>query len=503
MKALQLILRHQIWFLTHEKGLPAELETVVFDLWALRILQFGDKISEDNEELHSSQAFSSIDDDAEAVGDGPRFGKRERKFKGIPGLIDCLALCYLGITTLRLPVTPGDIYAWTAEGKMAYLGAIKYLPPAMRDRLPANYHAVLDPNALLRFERFYPTLIALQVGFEKEYAILWPPLNAPLLLFRYLKELALPLELYDATLRLGKLLDYDFAFHTDGKKRLGVRDLPEAQLLACFVMCVKLFYPFDGQRRYPTSTSELATSVVNWEAWCRQMDLARLKGRPGTSSYTPEELLELEKKDLVYTTEELFKLEVKDVLSMSEEQLDQYMDFYLANFLDETHIEPNQNKDDFRNKLYEWFPATTETPAQPRQALDEDNSEAKLEVVRAVQSSMKLRPAVAEEAKGTAILRPGQAYKKHKKEERLPELQKRFYEEAARVAGLSLNMLVMAVSSTETRVENWRSTQRKGKKLLDERQKEILLHGLHDPGNPQVQSTRNSEAHIGVSSIDV
>jgi hypothetical protein len=56
LKCLQLILRHQIWFLVHEKGLPSELETVIFDLWALRITQLGDRIANDSHENESTRS---------------------------------------------------------------------------------------------------------------------------------------------------------------------------------------------------------------------------------------------------------------------------------------------------------------------------------------------------------------------------------------------------------------------------------------------------------------
>jgi RNA polymerase I-specific transcription initiation factor RRN7 len=449
LKSLQLILRHQLWFLVHERGLPVELETVVHDLWALRILQFEGKITSERQEFDSSQAVPTSESETDGETNSLAFENRKKKLKDTPNVMDSLVLCYLGIVTLRLPVTPGDMYAWTTDGKLAYRRAIKLLPAAMRERLPAYYHVALDPNSLLSLRRFYSTLIDLEVGFEKEFGILWPPLNSPVLLFRYLKELALPLELYDASIRLGSLLEYDFALHTDGKTALGIRHVPEAQLIACLVVCVKLFYPFDGERRYPKSTSEPAATAMSWGNWCTIISNAKLKSREGDSRYTMEELT---------------KLEEKDVLSMTGNQIDQYLDFYLGNFLDETHIEANEASDNFHNALCSMFPVTTSVAPQKNRRIDGTGSEKQLETVRAVQGRMRTNPVVAEGEEGSEIQRPGQSYVSYKKESNLPEHADVFFEEVARVAGLSLDMLVMAVFYTERRVEKWRTTRPELKK---------------------------------------
>ncbi|KAF2684016.1 hypothetical protein K458DRAFT_487550 [Lentithecium fluviatile CBS 122367] len=446
LKSLQLILRHQVWFLVREKGLPEELEIVVQDLWALRILQFEHKITSERQEFDSSQAFNASDTETNPDIGLLDPGSRKKKLKDTPNLTDCLALCYLGIITLRLPVTLGDIYEWTTDGKMAYRRAIKLLPIAMRDRLPANYHAILDPNSLLSLGRFCSTLMDVQVGFEREFGILWPPLNAPVLLFRYLQELALPLELYDAAIRLGNLLEYDFALHTEGTSKLGVRHMPEAQLIACLVVCVKLFYPFDGERRYPKSTSEPTATTLNWEGWSTIIKSARLQDRGGNDSR--------------YTMEELTNLQEKDVFAMSGNQLDQYLDFYLSNFLDETHIEANEASDDFCNALYRMFPISRDGDLIHGQQSNETGMKQTLRAVRQVQRGMKPNPVVADDEGGFGIQRPGQGYVSYKKESSLSEHAEVFYKEVARVAGLPLDMLIMAVFFTERKIEKWKSRQR-------------------------------------------
>jgi RNA polymerase I-specific transcription initiation factor RRN7 len=449
---LQVILRHQIWFLVQEKGLPAELETVIYDLWALRIAQLGDRIaSNDQESELQSQVFNTLDTDGTDDDEKERgvlrssWGRTERKLADIPNLQDCLALCYLGITTLRLPFTPGDIYAWVTDGRLAYRRAIKLLPLAMKDRLPSFYHKALDPSALLTYNNFYVTLINLQIGYDKGHGVIWPVLNVPLLLFRYLKELALPLELYDATKRLGELLGHDFAPHYEDQNRLGIRHLPEAQLVSCLIVCIKLFYPLENQQRHPKSSSEPAAVAMNWNEWCKQMSAAE-EMRRGESGR--------------FTMEEMTKLQEKDVVSMGPDEIDQYLDFYAETYLDEAKIQRTNDTDDFRRGLYEMFPIEGEKKHPPSEMSAQLPLRERLGVIKKVHASMKVVPTVRDN--DADILRPGEEYQLWKTEEELPEAAKLLYQKAAAIAGLSVDMLVLAVSATEARVEQWKRKQGSG-----------------------------------------
>lgn len=425
---------------------------MVFDLWALRIAQFGDKIASNSQESDSqsqSQVFSTLDtEDSETTDNERGLHKRpqgrDRKLAGAPNLRDCLALCYLGILTLRLPITPGDIHAWVTDGKMPYMRAIKYLPLSMRDRLPPTYHAVLDSHTLLKYNRFYNMVINLQLSFNKDHGMSWPALNVPVLLFRYLKELALPLELYDATIRLGEILDYDFATHYDGNKRLGVRHLPEAQLIGCLIVCVKLLYPFDNERRYPTSAWEPTATVVNWKEWCKQMELAKTRQRGSAERFTIEELM---------------KLTEQEVFSMSSNQVDQYLGYYAETFLDDAGVQRTKNNDDFRNALYEMFPVNGKGEPSPVSLSDGLPLQDRLDTVKAVQNSMKSMAIISDDTAEPATLRPGQMYPSWKKAEDLPEEAKTFFEQASNLVGLSMKMLVTAVFFTEARIEQWRRQQ--------------------------------------------
>lgn len=451
LKCLQLILRHQLWFLTSQRGLPAELEHIVFDLWTLRIAHFGDKIVNSQQESESQlqlQVFSTLDSedsdtaDAEQKKNKSLRTRKEKALAHLPNLKDCLALCYLGMLTLRLPFTPGDIYKWTIDRKLPYLSAIKLLPLSMRDRLPPQYHAVLDPSTILQYSRFYTRLVDLQTSYGHEHGVVWPALNVPLLLFRFLKELALPLEIYDTTIRLAGLLGYNFAFRNDAKKRIGVRNLPEAQLMACLIMSVKLFFPLDDESRQSTIVKNPVSVHMDWGNWCQHMNSAMARRREHDQHYTSEELLHFKEGD---------------VFSMQGNGMDQYLDFYSDTFLDRAEIQRSEDNDDFRRALYNMFPVG-KLKHKSVNVSDDSSLQQKLDLVRAVHSSME-PVAVSTESPTEIVLEPGQVYPLWKKEEELPEHARSFYREAAKLVGLSMEMLILAVCSVESKAEQWKRQQ--------------------------------------------
>ena len=115
----------------HTIGLPAELETVVKDLWSLRLQLLKSKTdaTSDEDTLFSSQPQSKVD----ATSDEDMFGSqpqsqtetddehegtgRKWKVRGkeMPRLIETLGLCYLGMILLRLPVSIGEMHRYVAR----------------------------------------------------------------------------------------------------------------------------------------------------------------------------------------------------------------------------------------------------------------------------------------------------------------------------------------------------------------------------------------------------
>lgn len=213
LECLQLILRKQIWWLVHTKKLPGELETVVRDLWDLRIRNLDGLTSaaadetegesghesgaSSGTELFSSQAGSESDASTATTrttaSRGTSWTSEPGQNWNLPGLSHTLALCYLGCLTLRLPVRVGQVYNWAKDDRLLYLGAFDALPPEMTARLPGSYHTALKvKNTSFRGGELHQAILELVLDYHLNYEIVFPPLNTPLLLLHWLRELALP-----------------------------------------------------------------------------------------------------------------------------------------------------------------------------------------------------------------------------------------------------------------------------------------------------------------------
>lgn len=197
----------------HEQRLPPELETVVRDLWDLRIRNFAGlkkvpATTDDTEaesafdsgtdgEMFSSQAGSENDTSTATTKTMASRAKSWTSEPGhdwnLPGLFHCLALCYLGCLSLSLPVRVGQIYSWAKTDQLLFLSALDGIPDQMLDRLPGPYHRALTVrHPSFQGGELHQAVLELVLEFHLNYEMTFPELNTPLLLLDYLRELALP-----------------------------------------------------------------------------------------------------------------------------------------------------------------------------------------------------------------------------------------------------------------------------------------------------------------------
>jgi hypothetical protein len=144
LDCLQLILRKQISWLVTTKNLPLELETVIRDLWDLRVRNFhGLKLAREQDDDGETGAGSGSDGetmlfssntDGEMSSDGTIMSKRlmvrswttsDGQKWPLPTLLDTLALIYLGCLTMRQPLRLGDLHRWAKENRILYLDAVR------------------------------------------------------------------------------------------------------------------------------------------------------------------------------------------------------------------------------------------------------------------------------------------------------------------------------------------------------------------------------------------
>ncbi|KAF4275019.1 hypothetical protein CNMCM8812_003326 [Aspergillus fumigatus] len=406
LQVYQLILWKQCHALVQGRGFPAELEVVVRDLWALRLESLSERLRDPAEddrepELFSSQPATTLDEP-------------EGAFKLI---------------------TIGDFHRMLMREDFPFIRILRLIPREMRDKLPQEYIALLETTRLIKAEHLHKATLELSLLYHHKFGVQFPSLNTPAVLYRYIKRLALPVDVYPAVKRLQSLVGFRFEFPTTVPGRSRPLHLPEVQLITLIVISTKLFFPFDDIKRYPVSTREPSAQVLDWKLWGQvQRHFDRRETAGGR----------IGKGNEILVTE-------KDVFDMTPAQLDEYMDWYETSWLDHSRVS---------NPLAEFFPvgpmgSDGQTVSDPTEG-DDEAMHAMLETV-----TSQLRPRKAISDPKANVARPGTSYPRYRTESELPEMARSFYEIAAKVAGVSLSTLVRAVSQTETKISRWLDDKRR------------------------------------------
>lgn len=385
-----------------------------------------------------SQVFSSQSEDTSGETTATDFTSRAVRSVSTPTLVQSLALCYMGIYLLRLPITLGDLIQWVKQGELVYLRAIKGIPREMKDRLPAQYHYQLDPQSQLTAKKLHHAITATFLLYQKDFGISFPAVNLPLQLYRYIEELALPMEVYPAVQRLASLISYNFTYLQDQeqKKKLRIIDFPEAQLISVLIVVVKLLYPFDGIKRYPSSAQDPAAVMLNWETWEQATQEYQSQVRNAGNQFY----------------EDASKVMELDVLKMSDSKIDDYLEYYDKTWTVDAPLMRDKDAD-FRTALMDLFPveSSKRSPSQGHTL-----PLLRSEKVKKVQGSLKARKVVSKDQEKVLdgrVVRPGSLYQRYRQATELEGHAKAFYTATAAVAGLDLQSVVRAVYLTEQKLE--------------------------------------------------
>lgn len=179
--------------------------------------------------------------------------------------------------------------------------------------------------------------------YSREYNITFPPLNVPLMLFQFVRQLTLPckttshlisqrscflttvylVEIYASVRKLQQILGFSFQFPLE--KRTSTRSLsfPEAQLLALIVVATKLMFPFSKTKGFPISATEPAAQVLDWNVWTAAQKHYEKKSKDKGRLAKGQEVM------------------VNDghVFHLTGQQMDDYLDWY-----ENTWIDKNRGK---------------------------------------------------------------------------------------------------------------------------------------------------------------
>ena len=408
----------------------------------------------ETEVFSSSQVFSSEPEgtSSSTSESGSSLKRRKRRKKGqgpgnVPTLVDLLSLSYIGILLLRTPVTVADILKWINSGELLYYRAARQVPLGMRERLSGDYQEFLEPKGLLQpqwlHDSVYETLELLHAKFGMDP----PVLNVPLIMYRWMRQLDMPIETFAATQRLAALLKIGFVlnFNNTGRSRSAV-NYPEVLLMAVFVTATKLLFPFDDIERYTQHETDLFTVSLNWDRWVENR-------RPADNG---------EAESLPLSFEQAFSLRDEDCLQYSNSRLDHYLDWYEDNITSEELREHGRaGRDaDFRRAMFKMFPIEKE----PTAGQHEVNKSHDSRHIRngGAQTSISMRPlAAAKYASGEHIKRPGSFHRRFRTVSDVEGVALTFLEQAASLAGVSLATLVKVVAWVENKLVRLEERKRK------------------------------------------
>jgi RNA polymerase I-specific transcription initiation factor RRN7 len=288
-------------------------------------------------------------------------------------------------------------------------------------------HHALETIKPLEPDDLHLAILELAISYRKHFEIILPPLNAPLLTFKHVKRLLLPLEVYAGARRIARELELDFTWpNTYARHR--IHTLPELQVMALVVISTKLTQSLDDLTRLPWSASDPSTTTVDWSIWAEQ--------------FQAEEEIKTRRKNTVSVTS-------NDVLTMDDKEIDHYLDWYQSVWIEKTDLRlPEQILDLFP------LPNMSETPAVDRVTAQRVIDETHAQGLSAVQSSLVWHEPVSldESEKYATPRRPGSAYRRYRRMDDMSGHARRFHEEAAACAGVTPQSLVRAVRALEQKL---------------------------------------------------
>ncbi|KAG0056973.1 Pol I core factor CF [Gryganskiella cystojenkinii] len=109
-----------------------------------------------------------------------------------------IAICYLSAQHLKLPIVMGDFYRWIMDRTIPYYNAEQYVPQEMRGKAR---NSILFPKHR-GTAVFYKATSDLTNQLYKTFGLVPRTPNVPPMVFRFVQELMLPVEVFPCAMRL-------------------------------------------------------------------------------------------------------------------------------------------------------------------------------------------------------------------------------------------------------------------------------------------------------------
>ncbi|CAG8482463.1 1996_t:CDS:2 [Paraglomus occultum] len=305
LSAYQLVLRAFIHSMIHDLGCPLEYESVMQQLWLLYINKLP-KLTAPREwvrELESPAADSDNEnvDYAEMVEDIAFRSELEERIPTYdiqstneaedeeyndetdveneqilstsritsPAMLYLLVLCYYGVLWMRLPILFIDIHRAANNGVIPYFNARAILPTALKNRL-AGYirngfnHDLMPVELCLRVVRKFAEF------YKSNYGITFPEINTPPLMYRYIRDLMLPPELYVVVREIANVTQTSFTInHAKGTP------MPWEILMAFVIIAAKMLYGLDGKERVFNQNDQFVIYMPSKQDWLKTLSERR------------------------------------------------------------------------------------------------------------------------------------------------------------------------------------------------------------------------------------
>lgn len=302
------------------------------------------------------------------------------------------------------------------------------------------------------------TVSSLAMLYKHSFGLNLPPINHDLILYSFISQLALPLDIYPAVQNLAEAAHLDFHYPTSKSPKRRQASFPELQLMALITIAVKLLYPLDSHSLTPDTQSEPTALKIDWSAWAK---LHPPHSTPSTDKAPLPRGSEIDLRDT-------------DVFDLSAEKVDAYMDWYQR-----TWVRPPALGDEslVAKEILNLFPLLdladqTKPSTQPNTTHDQAREKEISEKIKSATAGLQYHPPTtnAPHSQARPPRKPGQGYTIYPDEESLlshSPAATTFHRVAAEVAATTVANLILAVRHVEAQIGHWKGRRRREEVGLD------------------------------------
>jgi len=353
-KCYQCVLKSQVKTLINDHHLPEVLEIVVKRLYVQYITeglsQPSGKTSkkrkakqdEDNDQIESeidddyndSEEFSDNDS---AHDEQDTSSSEQYQFHHKPLLINTLAICYLACRYLNLPIYLNDFVQWTITNKIPYMRASFNIPKSLRDRLQVDVLRRFEPKR----PPFRADLIYAILKISKSIKLTNLEMNYEPLLFKIIKELVLPPQIYYTTKKFIEMKKIKFnikkSSHIEKKfhpnNNLFINSFPETKLISIIITITKLYF-FNSS----VNPTHITYDWKKWKELLENLDLDQDDDDKNLKNVISSLLLSKDSN--------------LDVINWDEKQTNKYLDWFTQKIVKTQTVE---NESISMKRLYDLF----------------------------------------------------------------------------------------------------------------------------------------------------